>query len=189
MNIVLASGSPRRKELLGMLGLRFEICPAVGEEKIEAGLAPDEVVRELARAKALEVAARREKDSLVIAADTVVSLDGEILGKPHSEAEAEAMLKKLSGRSHKVYTGLCLVCGDRLLCDAEETSVRFRELSDAETAAYIKTGEPLDKAGAYGIQGKASLFIEGIDGDYYNVVGLPLCKLYGMLKAMGVTLL
>lgn len=189
MKIVLASGSPRRKELLGMLGVEFDICPAVGEEKAEAGLLPDKTVRALAKAKALEVAARCEKDCLVIAADTVVSLDGEILGKPHSEEEAKEMLSKLSGRSHKVYTGLCLVLGDKLLSREEETTVYFRELTRSEISAYVATGEPLDKAGAYGIQGKASLFIEGIDGDYYNVMGLPLCRLDEMFKAMGVTLL
>lgn len=189
MKTILASGSPRRRELLAMLGLEFDIRPAVGEEKVEEGLSPEETVCTLSTAKALEVANRCEPDELVIAADTVVSIDGEILGKPHSEAEAEKMLKKLSGRTHKVYTGVCLKLGDKTLCRANETAVRFRELSDAEIAAYVKTGEPLDKAGAYGIQGKASLFIEGIDGEYYNVVGLPLCMLGSMLNDLGVDLL
>lgn len=189
MKIILASGSPRRRELLGMLGVEFEIAVAVGEEKTEAGLTPSETVCALATAKAREVALGYTDDVLIIAADTVVSLDGEILGKPHSDADAAAMLRKLSGRTHRVYTGLCLICGDKTLCEAEETAVRFKELSDEEIAAYVATGEASDKAGAYGIQGKASLFVEGIDGDFYNVVGLPLCRLNGMLKAMGVTLL
>ncbi len=189
MKIILASGSPRRKELLGMLGAEFDICPAVGEENVKSGLGPKETVRSLARAKASEVSEKFDGDTLIIAADTVVSLDNEILGKPHSEAEAKEMLRKLSGAVHKVYTGLCLVHGDEMLCGAEETSVRFKTLTEHEIDAYVATGEPLDKAGAYGIQGKASIFIEGIDGDYYNVMGLPLCRLDRMLKVMGVTLL
>lgn len=188
MKLILASGSPRRKELLEMLGLEFDICPAVGEEMVKAGLSPKETVRSLARQKAAEVSADH-RDALVIAADTVVSLDGEILGKPKTGEAAREMLLKLSGKTHRVYTGLCLVRGDEMLCGAEETSVRFRELTDAEIAAYIATGDPLDKAGAYGIQGKAARFIEGINGDYYNVMGLPLCRLDRMLKTMGVELL
>ncbi len=190
MAIVLASGSPRRRELLEMLGLKdLIVCPAQGEERAAPGLAPGELVIALAGAKAAEVAAQFGPDDLILAADTVVALPGRILGKPHSEAEAAEMLRALSGRSHFVYTGLVLRRGECILVEMEETKVFFRPLSDREIRAYIATGEPMDKAGSYGIQGKGSLFVEGLEGDYFNVMGLPLCRLGKMLKEMGVELL
>lgn len=190
MKIVLASGSPRRRELLGVIGVAdFEVCPAQGEEKTQEGLPPEEIVKSLSGAKAREVAAKYDPDAVIIAADTIVYADGRVLGKPHDEHEAFSMLKALSGKAHEVYTGITLIRGDNVLSEAECTSVEFRELSDEEINAYIATGEPMDKAGAYGIQGKASLMVSAINGDYFNVVGLPLCRLGQMLKTIGVRLL
>lgn len=190
MKIVLASGSPRRRELLSVVGVKdFEVCPAEGEEKTEAGLAPSEIVKSLSGAKAREVAEKFDGDTVIIAADTIVWAGGRVLGKPHSEDEAFKMLKVLSGKTHEVYTGITLIKGGETLSCAECTKVEFRELSDDEINAYIATGEPLDKAGAYGIQGMASLMVKKIDGDYFNVVGLPLCLLGQMLKQIGVRLL
>lgn len=189
MDVVLASASPRRRELLEMLGVcDFDICPAVGEEKTEAGRSPAETVCALSRAKAEEVGAKYG-DAVIIAADTVVFCSGRIFGKPKSEREAKLMLTELSGKTHEVYTGLTVIQGEKLISEAECTKVRFRELDEAEIKAYISSGEPMDKAGAYGIQGKASLFVEGIEGDYFNVVGLPICRLGKMLKTIGVRLL
>lgn len=189
MKVVLASGSPRRKELLEMLGLEFEICPAKGEERVEPELSPEEIVKSLSRAKAREVAAAYPRGTAVIAADTIVWAEGEVLGKPVDRADAVRMLKMLSGRSHSVFTGVCVICDDVTVSCAEETEVCFRSLSDREIEAYVETGEPMDKAGAYGIQGKASVLIEGIKGDYFNVMGLPLCRLGEILKTIGVRLL
>ena len=188
MKVILASGSPRRKELLEMLGLEFEIHPAKGEEKADAGMSPEKLVCALAGAKAAEVAVEYP-DALIIAADTIVWAENEVLGKPKNEADAVRMLKLLSGRSHKVYTGLAVSRGDKTELAAEETEVIFRVLDEDEINAYVATGEPLDKAGAYGIQGKASVFVEGIKGDYYNVMGLPLCRLGEILRSIGVRLL
>ena len=188
MDIILASGSPRRRELLEMLGLSFEVLPARGEELPHPELSPGELVAALSAAKAEEVAALRPQ-ALVIAADTVVSVDGRVLGKPKSAGEAGDMLRSLSGRSHRVYTGVSIIKDGRLYSETECTEVRFRPLSEEEIKAYVATGEPMDKAGAYGIQGYASLFAEGIDGDFFNVMGLPLCRLGIMLNKLGVRLL
>ena len=185
MKIVLASGSPRRRELLSMLGAEFEVIPAKGEEKTEAGLTPAETVVSLAKAKAEEVAFFCG-DALVIAADTVVSIDGDILGKPASHEEAAEMLRRLSGRTHEVYTGLCIRCGGKTLCGFEETMVRFKALEPSEIESYAKTDEPMDKAGAYGCQGLARKFIEKIDGDYFAVMGLPVHKTYEICKQLKV---
>jgi septum formation protein len=190
MKLVLASASPRRKELLHMLGLSdLLVLPAKGEEKTKAGLSPAEAVCVLSRQKAREVAAAAEPDALILAADTIVAVDGEILGKPADETEAFSMLSRLSGRAHEVFTGVTLLRGDLEETAVERTEVRFRALSPAEIRAYIATGEPMDKAGAYGAQGRGSLFVEGISGDFFNVVGLPLCRLSKMLERMGVSLL
>jgi septum formation protein len=190
MSIILASASPRRKELLEMLGVKdLKIVPAVGEEKSEPGLAPEELVKALALHKAREVAESCGAEDIVIAADTIVWHDKRVFGKPHTEAEAARMLRALSGRRHEVYTGVAVLRGGALSLEAERSYVRFRELSDAEIAAYIRTGEPMDKAGAYGAQGKAALFVEGIEGDFFNVMGLPLCRLGRMLNRLGVSLL
>lgn len=190
MRIILASGSPRRRELLSGLGIQgLEIIPAVGEEKRNPALSPAELVMSLSEAKAREVFSKNP-GAAVIGADTVVALDGEILGKPKNEKDAFRMLSLLSGRAHEVLTGVTVISPEgHAESGAEITRVRFRALSQSEIEAYIATGEPMDKAGAYGIQGLASLFVEGIDGDYFNVVGLPLCRLGLMLKGLGVKLL
>lgn len=180
--IVLASGSPRRRELLGQMGIsEFEILPAKGEETAPDGLTPAELVQHLALQKAQEIAALRP-DAVVIGADTIVVLDETVLGKPKNEADAKNMLSALSGRSHEVYTGLAVLNGERIYRHAECTKVDFRDLTEDEIAGYIATGEPMDKAGAYGIQGRACVFIRGIQGDYYNVVGLPVCALHELLE-------
>ncbi len=190
MKIILASASPRRRELLEMMGFNnFEVIPAKGEEIMRYGVAPNEIVEELARQKALEVKLQAEDDALIIAADTVVSIDMKLLGKPKSKTEAFDMLKRLSGNRHKVYTGICVVKGDIEICTFEETDVIFRVMTDEEIQRYVETGEPMDKAGAYGIQGKGALFVSGISGDFYNVMGLPLCKLGRILVKLGVDII
>ena len=191
MRIILASASPRRRELLEMLRTpQLLIVPAAGEELPHPGLAPAELVRKLSRAKAEDVARRCAlPGDLVIGADTVVALDGAVLGKPRDAADARRMLRALSGRTHTVWTGVTVLRGGEALCHAERTDVRFRTLSDDEIERYIATGEPMDKAGAYGAQGYASLFVEHLDGDFFNVMGLPLCALGKLLKQLGVNLL
>ncbi len=191
MKLILASASPRRRELLEMLHVKnLEIHPAKGEEKPHPELTPDALVKELASCKAAEVAAAwASPEDIVIGADTVVVLDGRVLGKPKNEADAAAMLRALSGRTHTVYTGVAVERGGERRLHAERTDVRFRALTDAEIAAYIATGEPMDKAGAYGAQGYASLFVEHLDGDFFNVMGLPLCALGKLLKELDVSLL
>ena len=189
MAIILASGSPRRKQLLEMLGLEFQVIPAKGEEVIPHGAGPDEAVQALSAQKAASVAAECPAEDVFIAADTIVWYNGAILGKPRDEQEAARMLSSLSGNTHTVYTGVTVRKGDTVVTGAEETQVRFRKLSGREIDAYIATGEPMDKAGAYGAQGLASLFVEGIDGDFFNVMGLPVCRLGKMLKEVGVVLL
>lgn len=190
MSIVLASGSPRRRELMEMLDVKdLVIIPAKGEEKPPEGVGPGELVMALASAKAREVAAARAAGDTVIGADTIVWVDGRVLGKPRSEQEAGQMLRLLSGNVHEVYTGVCLIKDGEESCQFDVTRVRFRPLSEREIAAYIKTGEPMDKAGAYGAQGKAALFVQSIEGDFFNVMGLPLCMLGEMLKQRGVEVL
>lgn len=190
MKIILASASPRRKELLGQAGYDFEVEVSEVDESVVSG-SPREMVEQLSEIKAGAVALRyrtgetktREgEDVLVIGADTVVVLDNCILGKPENEKDALRMLKELSGKAHQVYTGVTLIyCNDgrelKRRSFFECTEVVMRSISDREIRDYIATGEPMDKAGAYGIQGKAAVFISGIRGDYYNVVGLPICRL------------
>ena len=188
--LILASTSPRRRELLGLLGLPFEV---VGSRYDEAqvsplGMAPPDYVMHLARGKAEEVAGRTAEGALVIGADTTVVLDGAYLNKPADAADACRMLRALSGQTHQVYTGLCLIHGPRILTDFAVTEVIFAALSDEVIAAYVATGEPLDKAGAYGIQGKALSFIPHIHGDYFNVVGLPVFLLCQMLPEFGISI-
>lgn len=190
MSIVLASGSPRRKELMEMLRVRdLVILPAKGEEKTDPGLPPAELVKALASHKGREVAALCGEGDVVIAADTIVWHRGKVLGKPHTEAEAAEMLRALSGEEHEVYTGVSVIRNGVELLACERSLVRFRELTEHEIAAYIATGEPMDKAGAYGAQGLAALFVAHIDGDFFNVMGLPLCLLGRMLNQQGVELL
>lgn len=187
MSIILASQSPRRRELLGQMGISdFIIRPAQGAEVVDPALSPAELVEELSRQKALEVSATAQAGDLIIAADTVVAVDGRVLGKPHSRDEAVEMLTALSGRSHTVYTGVTVRRDGEALTEHEATAVRFRPLTPAEIAAYAATGEPMDKAGSYGIQGYGALLVEGIEGDYFNVVGLPVCRLGRMLIRFGV---
>lgn len=186
--LVLASASPRRRELLEKFGIDFILDPAAGPETPPAGASAEETVRALSAAKAAQIAVRHP-DDIVIGADTVVELHGEILGKPRDREDAFRMLRALAGSEHRVWTGVTLACGGELVSEAEMTRVRFRDMTDREINAYIGTGEPMDKAGAYGYQGYAGLFVERIDGDYFNVVGLPLCRLGRMLESLGVTLL
>ncbi len=186
MKLILASGSPRRRELLAQIGLTdFTVHPADVEERIDPNATPAQAVVALATQKAQAVAAQFPED-LVLAADTVVALDGAILGKPKDAHHAAQMLQSLSGRSHLVYTGFALAQGGRLETGYEETAVHFRSLTKGEIAAYVSAGEPMDKAGAYGIQGLGAVFITGIDGDYFNVVGLPLCRVAQALSRFGV---
>lgn len=190
MKIILASASPRRRELLTMLGVKdLEIIPARGEENPPKGAGPGETVEALSAAKASEVALRASGGDVVIAADTIVWFSDRILGKPSSEADAAEMLRELSGNTHEVYTGVTVIRDGVVLTDHEVTRVSFRSLTDEEIEAYIRTGEPMDKAGAYGAQGIASLFVKKIEGDFFNVMGLPVCLLGQMLKKQGVSLL
>ena len=189
MAIILASGSPRRKQLLEMLGLEFQVIPAKGEEVIPHGAGPDEAVQALSAQKAASVAAERPAEDVIIAADTIVWYNGAILGKPRDEQEAARMLSSLSGNTHTVYTGVTVRKGDTVVTGAEETQVRFRKLSGREIDAYIATGEPMDKAGSYGIQGYGAMFVSHLEGDYFSVMGLPLCPLCRMLRAFGVHIL
>ena len=180
MNLILASASPRRQELLKLFGIPFIVRVADIDETMDpAASAYDEVAR-LSREKALAVT--REAGDIVIAADTIVVCEGKVLGKPHSQEEAFAMLSLLSGRDHQVMTGCTVLLGERAETFTEVTDLHFRELSEKEIRRYVASGEPMDKAGAYGIQGGAALFCEKMDGDYYNVMGLPVCRLGQVLK-------
>ncbi|MGM9680144.1 MAG: Maf family protein [Eubacteriales bacterium] len=178
--LILASASPRRAELLTMLGLPFSVCPADTDESLPAGIPPRDAVETLARRKALSAAGLANADrtgKIVLAADTLVALGDRILGKPKDEEDAKASLRMLSGSAHRVYSGIALAAKGRIYTAVECTEVHFRELTDGEIERYVASGEPMDKAGSYGIQGRAGIFIKGISGDYYNVVGLPLCAL------------
>ena len=186
MKIVLASQSPRRRQLLGQMGLEFTTqSPEIDEAAFQGRDARD-LVQILSREKARWIAGQVDPETLVIGADTVVVRDGEILGKPKGEEEARAMLASLSGRTHQVCTGVTVCRGDKVLTQVEETQVTFRPLTDQEIRQYVSTGEPMDKAGAYGIQGLGALLAERLEGDYFNVMGLPLCRLGQMLSRFGV---
>lgn len=187
MEIILASGSPRRRELLARMGVEeFSIVTPDADESLVDGIPPAAQVERLSRLKAEAVAAEIDGDALIIAADTVVALDGTILGKPADEEDAFRMLSALSGVCHQVYTGVTVLHNGKALTRHEVTSVNFRSLDSEEVELYIATGECMDKAGAYGIQGYGALLVEGINGDYYNVMGLPVACLAGMLKEFGV---
>ncbi len=187
---ILASQSPRRRELLGQIGIKhFEILVPETDESYDPALTPQEIVCAICRKKALAAQTLAADDkALIITADTMVFLDGMRLGKPADKADAARMLRALSGRTHTVCTGVSIVRGQHIETQAETTAVTFRTLSDAEIAAYIASGDPMDKAGAYGIQGKPALFVSGIEGDYFNVMGLPLHRLGQMLKPFGIDL-
>ncbi len=189
MSIILASNSPRRRELLAQIGIRdFQILSPDVDETVEPGLSPTRMVEELSLRKARAAAGRAGAEDLIIAADTVVALDGRVLGKPRDQGEAFAMLSALSGREHRVYTGVTVLRGGQAATEHEETAVAFRALTPEEIRDYIATGEPMDKAGAYGIQGVGALLVQGIRGDYCNVVGLPVFRLGRMLSGFGVKL-
>jgi len=199
MNIILASSSPRRYELLKMIGIdKFKVIPDTAEEEIDPCLSPEQTVCEIALQKARNVYRSLKTegntdnitgDDVIIAADTLVYLEGCPLGKPGSTDEAEAMLGRLSGLKHTVYTGIALLQGERSVTSAEKTDVFFKELSQCEITAYVQTGEPMDKAGSYAAQGRGALFIKRIEGDFFNVMGLPLCRLSVMLNDFGVKLI
>lgn len=186
MNIILASGSPRRRQLLEQIGLSFTVQSSDVDESVEPGLSPAAMVEQLSLRKGQAVAESAGPDSLVLAADTVVALGDAILGKPQDRAQAVSMLTSLSGKTHQVYTGVTLLGGGRRVTEHETTAVTFRSLSREEIGAYVDTGEPMDKAGAYGIQGYGALLVVRLEGDYFNVMGLPLCRLGRMLTAFGV---
>ena len=186
--LVLASGSPRRQELLQRMGIQdFDVRVPDTEENFPQGLSPREVVCYISREKSDAAAALCTDDEIVITADTMVFLDDRRLGKPKDEADALSMLTALQGRRHTVCTGVTVRQGSRILTEAESTEVCFRPATEEELRAYIATGEPMDKAGAYGIQGLGALLVEGIQGDFFNVMGLPILRLSRMLSTFGVT--
>lgn len=186
--LVLASASPRRQELLGRMGIQdFDVRVPDTEENFPQGLSPREVVCYISREKSDAAAALCTDDEIVITADTMVFLDDRRLGKPKDKADALSMLTALQGRRHTVCTGVTVRQGSRILTEAESTEVCFRPATEEELRAYIATGEPMDKAGAYGIQGLGALLVEGIQGDFFNVMGLPILRLSRMLSTFGVT--
>lgn len=182
-HLILASGSPRRHELLTTAGIPHQIRVPMADETLPPHIESRRAVALLSQRKAAAaLAISPEENALVLAADTVVSLDGEILGKPHSEEEARQMLKRLSGRSHTVCTGVTVANRVKSVTAVEVTAVHMREIRPEEIDAYVASGDPMDKAGAYGIQGKAGIFVAGIDGDYFNIVGLPVCLVGNILS-------
>ena len=180
MQLILASASPRRKELLGLYGIPFTVRAADIDETMDPDKPPFDEVARLSREKALAVP--REPEDVVVAADTIVVCDGIVLGKPRDEAQAIEMLSLLSGRAHQVMTGCTVLRGQKDETFTEVTDIHFRPLSPGEIRRYVATGEPMDKAGAYSIQGGAALFCQRMEGDYYNVMGLPVCALGQVLK-------
>lgn len=189
MEIILASQSPRRRELLAQAGIPFRVVTSSVEERITKTEA-DEVVKELSFQKAENVAAEQPEGVWVLGADTVVVLEGQILGKPKNTENAREMLRRLSGKTHSVFTGVTLYKkeggGVQSVTFAEETRVTFYPMTEEEIIAYVASGDPMDKAGAYGIQGAAAVYIQGIEGDYNNVVGLPVAAVYQRMKELGI---
>jgi len=186
--IILASGSPRRRELLTQIGLEYTVIPSKKEEVLRF-TKPEDIVKDLSLQKAQDIAENAEQGTMVIGSDTVVALDGEILGKPHTPENAVKMLRRLEGRSHQVYTGVSVVIkgaadngNDVIISFAEETDVHVYPMTEEEIQSYVASGDPLDKAGAYGIQGVFAKHVQGISGCYYNVMGLPIGRLYQELK-------
>ena len=189
MAIILGSQSPRRRELLEKLDLPFTILTADIDETVRPELTPAQAVADISARKAAAILRQASEDDLVITADTIVVLDGQIMGKPHSPEEAEQMLSSLSGRTHQVYTAVTLHSHARQKTEVACTQVTFRPLDPTEIRAYIASGEPMDKAGAYGIQGRGAVLVSHLEGDYFNVMGLPLCTLCRMLRSFGVKVL
>ena len=187
MELILASQSPRRRELLGLFGIPFTVRVAAVDETMEPGQDPYDQVALVSRRKALGIS--REPEDVVVAADTIVVCGGQILGKPDTEERACEMLRLLSGRDHQVMTGVTVLYQDRCRTVTEVTDIHFRSLSEGEIRRYVRSGEPMDKAGAYGIQGGAALFAERLVGDYYNVVGLPVCRLRQLFAEVAPQLL
>ena len=190
MKLYLASASPRRRELLEQIGATFEVLPAVGEE-CSTKEKPWEVAEELSEQTALEIERKlQEEECVIVGADTVVSCDGSVLGKPKDEEHAKEMLRRLQGRSHEVYTGVTLVIHmngeQRKITCSEKTEVTMYPMDEAQIQTYVETGEPMDKAGSYAIQGKCAVYIEKITGDYNNVVGLPVAKIYQTLLKLNI---
>lgn len=188
--IILASASPRRKELLGRIGLRFEVEPSNYEEDMPSGLEPHELAQRISLEKA-KVVASKHKNAVVIAADTFIFFSGQILGKPRTENEARKMLKTINGKPHSVITGFSIIDTgkNKTLSKSVETKIYIKNLTSAEIDAYVKSKEPLDKAGAYAIQGLGAVIVERIEGDYFNVIGLPLSALTEALKEFGINIL
>lgn len=187
--IILASKSPRRRELFALLGVEYQVLVQDTEERVNPTLSPREAVQQISRGKAEAVLSLTEPGDLIVAADTVVVLGDRVLGKPHDPAEARAMLRALSGKTHRVMTGVTVRQGDRELLHTEITEVTFRDLTEVEIATYVATGDPMDKAGAYGVQNEGALFVSGLKGDFFNVMGLPVCALAQMLRRFGVVIL
>lgn len=186
--IILASASPRRRELLAKIGLEFDIEPGNHEEIIDSKMEPAELAKALSLEKATLIA-RKHHDAVIIAADTFIVFEGRILGKPGTEAKASEMLQTLSGKCHSVITGFTIMEGKKTLSRAVETKVCLKQLSPGEIVSYVDTGEPLDKAGGYAIQGLGAVIIERVEGDFFNVIGLPLSALTESLKAFGINVL
>jgi len=186
VEVVLASGSPRRRELLEQIGLRFEVRPADIDESVRDGEVPTAYVHRLSVEKAAAVAVRA--GAVVIAADTTVDVDGEILGKPADDAEALAMLRQLSGRRHHVHTGVTVRIDDRSATEVVTTAVEMVAITDVDATWYVATGEPFDKAGGYAIQGAGGVFVAGVEGSVSNVVGLPLATVVALARGLGVEL-
>jgi len=188
--VILASESPRRRQLLGQIGLKFQVVPSNSTEDLGSSVEPHELAKSLSMEKASSVA-KKHKNAVVIAADTFGVLEGRILGKPKTEGEAREMLVAMSGKTHSVITGFAILDADdgKSVSRSVETKVRFRELTAGEIEAYVRSGEPLGKAGAYAIQGLGAVLIEKIEGDYFNVMGLPLSALVESLKEFGIRVL
>jgi septum formation protein len=181
--VVLASQSPRRRQLLTLIGVPHEVRPADIDERYLPGEEPRAHAERLAREKAVAV---HERDAVVIGSDTIVVVDGDVLGKPNDADDAARMLRRLSGRSHVVMTAVAVAWHGRVESEVEEAGVTFHPLSDAEIASYVRTGEPMDKAGAYGIQGYGATIVQRVDGDYFAVMGLPLQRLVRVLRRLGL---
>ena len=179
--IVLASASPRRKDILTTAGVEFKTAVSQAEERLDPALPPGEAAARAARVKAEDVAKNYPNDC-VVGADTIVVLDGEILGKPKDKADAAVMLKKLSGREHTVFTGVCVLKDGAASCFSEATKVEFYPLTDEEIEEYVESGEPMDKAGAYGIQGIGCALVRGITGDFFNIMGFPIARVLRAIK-------